>query len=283
MDGRPALAHEPKQVIKEVKKVEVNMPSQVHETAVISSEAQIGNNVTIGAYSVIEGPVVIGNNVTIGHHCLIQGLTTIGEGCQLFTGAVVGSPPQDKKYHKTDKVYLKIGKNNIFREYVTVNPGTVDGGGITHIGDGNLFMACSHIAHDCHIGSDCVLANYVGLSGHVTIEDRVVIGGLSGVHQFARIGYLSMIGGCSKVNQDAPPYSMVDGNPAVLRGINVIGLKRANLSSESMVALRRAYKILFNSGLARSNAVAQVKDQLGNHPEVLRVLEFIEVSKRGIS
>lgn len=259
------------------------MSNQVHETAVIGPDVQIGENVTIGAYSVIEGESVIGNNVTIGHHCLVQGATTLGDGCQLFTGAVIGSPPQDKKYQKTDKVYLKIGKNNIFREYVTVNPGTLDGGGTTKIGDGNLLMACSHVAHDCHIGNDCVLANYVGLSGHVTIEDRVVIGGLSGVHQFARIGYLSMIGGCSKVNQDVPPYSMVDGNPAILRGINVIGLKRANLTSEAMVALRRAYKILFNSGLARSNAVAQVKEQLSSYPEVVRVLEFIEISKRGIS
>ena len=259
------------------------MSHQVHETAVISNDAQMGNNVTIGAYSVIEGPVVIGNNVTIGHHCLVQGATQIGDGCQLFTGAVIGSPPQDKKYHKTDKVFLKIGKDNIFREYVTANPGTVEGGGVTRIGDGNLFMACSHVAHDCDIANECVLANYVGLSGHVTIEDRAVIGGLSGIHQFARVGFLSMIGGCSKVNQDVPPFAMVDGNPASLRGLNVIGLRRANLSSESMLALRRAFKILFTSGLARGNAVAQVKEQMGNCPEVIRVLEFIEISKRGIS
>ncbi len=259
------------------------MPSQVHETAVISSDAQIGQNVTIGAYSVIEGPVVIASHVTIGHHCLVQGATTLGEGCQLFTGAVIGSPPQDKKYHRTDKVCLKIGKNNIFREYVTVNPGTAEGGGVTRIGNNNLFMACSHVAHDCTIGDDCVLANYVGLSGHVTIEDKAVIGGLSGVHQFGKVGFLSMIGGCSKVNQDVPPYAMVDGNPATLRGLNVIGLKRADLSSESMLALRRAFKIIFNSGLARSNAILQVKQQLGAHPEILRLLEFIENSKRGIS
>ncbi len=259
------------------------MSSQVHETAVISNDAQIGEGVTVGAYSVIEGPVVIGNNVTIGHHCLLQGSTIIGDGCQFFTGAVIGSPPQDKKFQKTDKVYLKIGEDNVFREYVTVNPGTIDGGGVTGIGNGNLFMACSHVAHDCNIGNDCVLANYVGLSGHVVIEDRAVVGGLSGIHQFARVGFLSMIGGCSKVNQDVPPFSMVDGNPATLRGLNVIGLKRANLTSEAMLALRRAFKILFNSGLARSHAISQVREQMETHPEVIRVLEFIEVSKRGIS
>lgn len=259
------------------------MSNQVHETAVIGPDVRLGANVTIGAYAVIDGPVVIGDNCVIGHHCLVEGSTTLGEGCQLYTGAVVGSPPQDKKHRKTDKVYLNIGRNNIFREYVTVNPGTVDGGGVTRIGDGNLFMACSHVAHDCTVGNDCILANYVGLSGHVTIEDRAVIGGLTGIHQFVRVGYLSMIGGCSKVNQDVPPYSMVDGNPASLRGLNVIGLKRADISSEAMKELRRAYKILFSSGLARTNAVAQLKEQVTDIPEIRRVLEFIEISKRGIS
>jgi len=139
------------------------------------------------------------------------------------------------------------------------------------------------VAHDCHIGDDCVLANYVGLSGHVTIEDRALIGGLSGVHQFARVGYMSIIGGCSKVNQDVPPYSMVDGNPATLRGLNAIGIKRAAIPSDTALALRRAFKILFNSGLARGNALTQVEQQMGSVPEIRRLLEFIKSSKRGIS
>jgi len=166
---------------------------------------------------------------------------------------------------------------------VTVNPGTIEGGGETRIGDNNLFMACCHVAHDCVIGNDCVLANYVGLSGHVTVEDRAVIGGLSGVHQYARVGYLSMIGGCSKVNQDVPPFSLVDGNPATLRGLNIVGLKRADLPSENQKILHRAFKILFNSGLNRSHAVVQVKEQLNGLPEIHRVIEFIQTSKRGIS
>ncbi len=259
------------------------MSNQIHKTAIISADAKIGNNVSIGPYAIIEGPVIIGDDVTIGAHCVVEGNTKVGKGCQIFSSAVIGSPPQDKKHRKEDKVYLEIGENNIFREYVTANPGTVEGGGITRIGDGNLFMACSHVAHDCTIGNECILANYVGLSGHVTIEDRAVIGGLSGIHQFARVGFLSMIGGCSKVNQDVPPFGLVDGNPATLRGLNLVGLKRAGLSSPTLVDLRRAYKILFNEGLARSNAMAQVQEQLSNVPEVKRLIDFIQTSKRGIS
>jgi len=259
------------------------MSNTIHKTAIIGKQVKLGKNVSIGPYSVIEGQVSLGDSVTIGAHCVVEGHTTIGKGCQLYTGAVIGSPPQDRKHQKKDKVFLKIGANNVFREYVTVNPGTIEGGGKTCIGDNNLFMACCHVAHDCQIGNDCVLANYVGLSGHVTIEDRAVIGGLSGVHQYARVGYLSMIGGCSKVNQDVPPFSLVDGNPATLRGLNIVGLKRADVPSLNQRALRRAFKILFNSGLNRSHAVVQVKEQLNGLSEIHRVIEFIEISKRGIS
>jgi len=259
------------------------MTNTIHKTAIIGEQVKLGRNVHIGPYSVIDGQVTLGDDVIIGKHCVVEGHTTIGDGCQLYTGAVIGSPPQDRKHQKQDKVFLSIGVNNIFREYVTVNPGTIEGGGTTSIGDNNLFMACCHVAHDCKIGHDCVLANYVGLSGHVTIEDRAVIGGLSGVHQYARVGYLSMIGGCSKVNQDVAPFSLVDGNPATLRGLNIVGLKRADISSASQMALRRAFKVLFSSGLNRSNAVLQVKEQLNGLPEVHKLLEFIQLSKRGIS
>jgi UDP-N-acetylglucosamine acyltransferase len=259
------------------------MVDNIHKTAVIGEKVKLGKDVVIGPYSIIEGDVVLGDGVVIGAHCVVEGNTVLGSRCQVYTGAVIGSPPQDRKYQKKDKVFLNIGTGNVFREYVTVNPGTLEGGGTTRIGDNNLFMACCHVAHDCHIGNDCVLANYVGLSGHVTIEDRAVIGGLSGVHQYTRIGYLSMIGGCSKVNQDVPPFSLVDGNPATLRGLNIVGLKRADVPSENLIALRRVFKTLFNSGLNRSNAVSQVKDEHNGLPEVNRVLEFIQISKRGIS
>jgi UDP-N-acetylglucosamine acyltransferase len=259
------------------------MANIIHKTAIVGNKVKLGKNVKIGPYSVIEGQVKLGDDITIGAHCVIEGYTTIGKGCQFFTGAVIGSPPQDRKHQMKDRVCLNIGAGNVFREYVTVNPGTIEGGGETRIGDNNLFMACCHVAHDCVIGNDCVLANYVGLSGHVTVEDRAVIGGLSGVHQYARVGYLSMIGGCSKVNQDVPPFSLVDGNPATLRGLNIVGLKRADLPSENQKILHRAFKILFNSGLNRSHAVVQVKEQLNGLPEIHRVIEFIQTSKRGIS
>jgi len=257
--------------------------SFIHPTAIIAAEVRLGKDVSVGPYTVIEGPVTVGDGTVIGAHCVVEGHTTLGEKCQLYTAAVIGSRPQDKKHNSKDQVFLTIGDNNIFREYVTVNPGTIEGGGTTSIGNDNLFMACSHVAHDCHIGDDCVLANYVGLSGHVTIEDRALIGGLSGVHQFARVGYMSIIGGCSKVNQDVPPYCMVDGNPATLRGLNAIGIKRAGIPSDTALALRRAFKILFNSGLARGNAIAQVEQQMNGVPEIGRLLEFIKTSKRGIS
>jgi UDP-N-acetylglucosamine acyltransferase len=259
------------------------MANTIHKTAIIGGQVKLGENVDIGPFAVIDGPVTLGDDVTIGAHCVVQGNTTLGSGCQLFSGAVIGSPPQDRKHQIKDEVFLSIGTNNVFREYVTVNPGTIEGGGETRIGDNNLFMACSHVAHDCQIGNDCVLANYVGLSGHVTIEDRAVIGGLSGVHQYARVGYLSMIGGCSKVNQDVPPFSLVDGNPATLRGLNIVGLKRADYPSESQRVLHTAFKILFNSGLNRSHAILQVKEQMSSLPEIHRIIEFIQTSKRGIS
>ena len=259
------------------------MSNMIHKTAIVGDQVKLGDNVSIGPYAIIDGPVILGDDVKVGAHCVIEGETTIGNGCQFYSGAVIGSPPQDRKHQKTDKVFLTIGANNVFREYVTVNPGTVEGGETTSIGNNNLFMACCHVAHDCQIGNDCVLANYVGLSGHVTIEDRAVIGGLTGIHQYARVGYLSMIGGCSKVNQDVPPFSLVDGNPATLRGLNIVGLKRADIPSKNQMALRRAFKILFNSGLNRSNALLQVKEHLNGMPEIHRVIEFIQLSKRGIS
>jgi UDP-N-acetylglucosamine acyltransferase len=259
------------------------MSNTIHKTAIVGQQVKLGKNVNIGPYAVIDGQVTLGDDVVIGAHCVVEGHTTIGNGCQLYTGAVIGSPPQDRKHQKKDEVFLSIGAHNVFREYVTVNPGTIEGGGETRIGDNNLFMACCHVAHDCQIGHDCVLANYVGLSGHVIIEDRAVIGGLSGVHQYARVGCLSMIGGCSKVNQDVAPFSLVDGNPATLRGLNIVGLKRADVPSENQMALHRAFKILFNSGLNRSHAVVQVQEQLNGVPEIRLLLEFIQLSKRGIS
>jgi UDP-N-acetylglucosamine acyltransferase len=259
------------------------MPNNIHKTAIISPEAKLGDNITVGPYSIIDGPVTIGDGTVIGAHATVEGNTIIGKNCQIFNSAVIGSRPQDKKHRSEDKVFLTVGDSNIFREFVTANPGTIEGGSKTVIGNGNLFMACSHVAHDCQIGNDNVIANYVGIAGHVIVEDKVVIGGLTGVHQFSRIGYMSITGGCSKINQDIPPFAMADGHPAKIRGINVVGLKRANFPTATTLTIRRAFKILFESGLARGNALAQVQEKMSEVPEVKRLIEFIQSSKRGIS
>ena len=258
------------------------METIVHETAVVDSGAKIAQGVRIGPYAIIDGDVVIGENVTIGNHCVITGNTTIGTGCQFFTGAVIGSAPQDKKHVSSKNSFLKIGNNNVFREYVTINSGTEEGGGNTTIGNRNLFMAYSHAAHDCKIGNDCVVANVGHLAGHVTLEDRVIIGGLCGVHQFVRIGMLSIVGGCSKVVQDVPPYSMCDGDPCKVFGVNLIGLKRAQFSQPTIATLRKAFKILFHSGLTKTHAIEKVQKDLGSTAELDYLIEFIRGSERGV-
>lgn len=258
------------------------MESLVHETAVISPSAKIAPSVLIGPYAIIEGNVTIEEDVAVGNHCVITGNTIIGAGCQLFTGAVIGSAPQDKKHVTGKNSTLKIGVKNVFREYVTVNCGTEEGGGKTIIGDRNLFMAYSHVAHDCKIGNDCVVANLGTLAGHVTLEDRAIIGGLSGVHQFVRIGTMSIVGGCSKVVQDVPPYSMCDGDPSKVFGVNIVGLKRSQFEQATISTLRKAFKILFHSGLTKTHAIEKVQKDLGSTPELEYLIGFIRGSERGV-
>ena len=220
----------------------------VHKTAVVHSGAKLSSGVSVGPYSVIEENVTLGDNVRIGSHCVITGQTTVARNCKIYTGAVIGSAPQDKKHSADDNVFLNIGENNIIREYVTINPGTVEGGSKTVIGNNNLIMAYAHIAHDCIIGNKCVMANAATLGGHVTIEDGAMVGGLSAVHQFVRLGRLSIVGGCSKVVQDVPPFSTCDGHPAKVVNPNVLGLRRSEISQESIRNLKKAFKLLFHSG-----------------------------------
>jgi UDP-N-acetylglucosamine acyltransferase len=254
---------------------------EIHSTALVSKKAQLGDNVVIGPYTTIGDHVVIGANTRVGSHCVIECNTTIGSNCEIFTGAVVGSRPQDLKY-KGEKVYLEIGDNNIIREYCTFNPGTEEGGK-TIAGNGNLFMAYSHIAHDCRVGSNCVLANNSTLAGHVTIEDRAVIGGIVAIHQFVRVGTLSIIGGCSKVVHDIPPYSTCDGHPALVYGLNLVGLRRNKITKESMELLDDAFRILFNSGLIVRNAVEKIAKEIKPCAEVTYLIDFIKNSERGIA
>ena len=253
----------------------------IHATAIIDPKAELAEDVDVGPYSVIGSGVRVGPRTKIGAHCVVEGDTTIGEECQLFTGAVIGSIPQDLKYGG-ERSLLIIGDRNRFREYVTINPGTQGGGGKTVIGSDCLLMAYSHVAHDCLLGSRVVLANSVALAGHIEVEDGAVIGGLVGIHQFVRVGTLAIIGGCSRVNQDVPPYSMCVGYPAKVFGLNSEGLRRANVPEETKQPLHKAFRILFQSGLSMSHAVEQVGQTVTLSPEVNHLLEFIRQSKRGV-
>lgn len=253
----------------------------IHKTALVSKKAKIASGVDIGPYSIIGDHVKIAKGVRIGSFCVLEGRTTIGENCEFFTGAVIGSIPQDKKFNRNEKVFLEIGSNNIFREYVTVNPGTGKDG-TTRIGNNNLLMAYVHVAHDCHIGNDCTVANNGTFAGHVTVEDMAIVGGLTAVHQFARIGRMAIVGGCSRVVQDVPPYSMCVGYPAKVYSINAVGLRRAKMPSQRMKLLQKAFKILFNSGLTRSHALEKVQKELEISPELKHLISFVKDSKRGI-
>ena len=253
---------------------------KIHPTAIVDKKAKLADNVEVGPYAIIGPDVEIRASTRLGAHVVIEGRTSIGEGCRIFTGAVIGSIPQDLKY-KGARSFLKIGNNNIIREYATMNPGT-DEGGVTSIGDDNLFMAYSHVAHDCKIGDGCIVANSGTLAGHVTLEDRVVIGGLTAIHQFTRVGNLAMIGGCSKVVQDIPPFSTCDGHPTRVYGLNLIGLKRSDISKEAQTALRQAFKLLFYSGLTFKSAAEKVNQDVGDAKEVQYLLDFIKSSKRGV-
>lgn len=254
---------------------------KIHPTAIVSKKAKLAEDVSVGPHSIIGDNAVIGPNTRIGANCLIEGNTSIGSGCEVFTGAIIGSRPQDLKF-KGEKVFLEIGDNNIIREYCTFNPGTGDNAK-TVIGNNNLFMAYSHIAHDCIVGNHCIIANNGTLAGHVTIEDKAVVGGLVAIHQFVRVGRLSIIGGCSKVVSDIPPYSTCDGHPARVYGLNLIGLRREKISREMIKDLDSAFKILFNSGLSIKHSLEKAEKEVKQTKEVSCLIDFIKNSQRGIA
>ncbi|MCX5687826.1 MAG: acyl-ACP--UDP-N-acetylglucosamine O-acyltransferase [Candidatus Omnitrophica bacterium] len=254
--------------------------NKIHTTAIVDKKAKLADDIEVGPYAIIGPNAEIAKGVVVGGHATIEGYATIGEGTCIFTGAVIGSAPQDLKY-KGKKSFLKIGKKNVIREYVTMNPGTEEGS-FTSVGDENLFMAYSHVAHDCRVGNNCVIANVGTLAGHVTLEDKVVLGGFAGVHQFTRVGKMSIIGGCSKVVQDVPPFSTCDGNPAKVYGLNLIGITRAGMPKDAQARLRRAFKILFHSGLILKNGIEKVKKNIGSFEEIEYLLNFIKNSERGV-
>jgi len=252
----------------------------MHPTAIISPEAELDEEVVVGPYTIIEGKVRIGRATVIGPHVHILGNTTIGENCRIFTGAVLGSIPQDLKY-RGEETYLKIGDHNTIREFVTMNPGTSKGES-TVIGNHNLFMANVHIAHNCTIGNHVIIANLGALAGHVVVEDYAIIGGVTGVHQFCRIGAHSITGGCSKITKDILPFIMADGHPALPCGINKIGLKRRNFPQEKINILEEVYRILFRSGLNISAGLKEL-EKLPPCEEIDQIIRFIRNSQRGIA
>ncbi len=254
---------------------------KIHETAVVHPGAELGKDVVIGPYAIIGEHVELGDGCIVGPHVVIDGWTRIGCNNKFYHGASIGCDPQDLKF-KGEKTYLVIGDNNIFRENVTISRGTGEGGGETRIGNNNFFMAYSHVAHDCRVGNHVILTNAASLGGHVIIEDRVNIGGLSGVHQFTKVGKMAMIGGCTKVIRDVPPFVIVDGVPARVAGINVVGLRRNEVPPEIRDEIKKAYKILYRSNLTIAQAIEQMEQQLQGYPEIDHFIRFLRNVERGI-
>lgn len=255
--------------------------AQIHQTAIVSPDAVIGENVTIGPYSIIDGGVNIGENTVVGAHVVITGNTTIGAGNHIYQFCSIGAAPQDKKYAGED-TRLVIGDRNTIREFCTINVGTSQDKGITSVGNDNWIMAYVHIAHDCVVGDHTIFANNSQLAGHVHVDDWAILGGFTGIHQFCRIGCHTMTAVGTVVLQDVPPYVMAAGNTASPYGINAEGLKRRGFSADALLNLKRAYRTLYKSGLMLEEARLKLSEEAASHPEVVPIVEFLEQSTRGI-
>jgi UDP-N-acetylglucosamine acyltransferase len=254
---------------------------QVHPTACVAPGATLGDDVVVGAYAVI-GPLVrIGPGTRVDPHVVIEGRTTLGARNQVFPFASIGTVPQDLKY-QGEPSELRIGDDNRIREFCTLQPGTAGGGMVTRVGNGNLLMNYTHVAHDCALGDRNVVANGTQLGGHVTIESGVVVGALSGIHQFVRLGESAIIGAGSMVSQDVPPFCNATGDRATLHGLNHLGLQRRGLDTATVGALRRAYRTMFQSHLRVVEAAARIRAELAGVAEVERFVAFVEASQRGV-
>lgn len=257
----------------------IEKKTRIHPTAVVDPSAEIGNGVEIGPYCVIGPNVRLGDGTRIEQHVVIEANTSIGKNCRIMTGAVLGGEPQDYKYHG-EQTFLIIGDGNIIREYVTIHRASGDGEA-TIIGDHNMLMAYCHIGHNCKLGSGITMANMVGISGHTQIEDKVVFGGIVGVHQKVRIGKLAMIGGFSKVVQDVPPFAMADGRPMKVYDLNVVGLRRHGVSPKVRSDLKKAYKLLYRSNLNITQALEVIENEIDPSEELQYLLDFIRNIRLG--
>lgn len=255
--------------------------TRVHSTAVVASSAKLGQDVEIGPHAVIGENVTIGDETIVGPGAVIEGWTTIGRNCRIGAGACLGARPQDHRY-MGEKTLLKIGDNNDIREYVTMHRGTIGGRGETVVGSNGLFMAYSHVAHDCIVGNGVTMVNSAQLAGHCVVEDDAVLSGLAGVHQFCRIGRMAMVGGLTKIVKDVPPYMLVDGNPASIKGINVVGLRRHDVKPQVRNQIRQAYRILCQSKLSVSHAIEKMMEELERSPEIDHLIDFLRSSARGV-
>ncbi|MDX1763416.1 MAG: acyl-ACP--UDP-N-acetylglucosamine O-acyltransferase [bacterium] len=252
----------------------------IHPTSIVHPGAKIADGVEIGPYCIIGEHVKIARGTRVKSHVTINDWTEIGEGCTFFSFSSIGEPPQDLKF-KGEESYLRIGRENVFREFITLNRGTKEGGGTTVIGDSNFFMAYCHVAHDCRIGNHVIMANAATLAGHITIADHAIIGGLSAIHQFVRIGRHAIIGGASAVPKDVPPFCNATGNRATLHGLNSVGLKRHNFPEETVRELKKAYRLIFRSNLMVQEAMERVQAEVTALSEVQELVTFIGESKRG--
>lgn len=253
---------------------------EVHPLAIVDKKAELSEGVKVGPFTYIGPNVFIGENTEIGTNVHIERNTRIGKNCKLYHGAAIGLPPQDVNY-KGEESFVEIGDNNIIREFVTIHRATGEGK-VTRIGSNNFLMAYSHIAHNCRIGSNVIIVNAVQLAGFVDVDDFSFISGLSGFHQYTRIGKYAIVGGASRITQDVVPYIMVVGNPARVVGLNMVGLKRRGFSRERIDAIKDAFKVLFRSNLNTSQALKILKNHYSGNPDIEYLVEFIESSKRGI-
>ena len=255
---------------------------QIHSTAIVHPGAELAANVAVGPYAVLSDEVRIGSGCRIHAHVHIAPYTTIGEGCEIYPYASLGTPPQDLKFdgRRTESI---IGRNNIIREFVTINRGSVGGDEVTRVGDNNLFMAYSHVAHDCAIGNHVIMANAATLAGHVVVQDYAPLGGLSAVHQFVRIGAHSYIGGKTGVVKDIPPYMLASGARAKLFGVNTVGLRRRDFPDHVVQALKEFYRIVFRSAIPLNMGLDEAASQLEGVEEVRILVDFIRSSERGIT
>lgn len=254
--------------------------AEIHETAIISPQADLGEGVTVGPYAIIDGPAVIGDGTVVGPYVLIEGAVSMGQRCRVFSHAVLGTIPQDLKF-EGEESNLVIGDDTTVREFVTVNRGT-KASGTTRVGAGCLLMAYAHVAHDCVLADNVALANCATLAGHVDVGDYAFIGGLAAVHQFTRVGKHSYIGGMSRVSQDVIPYALTASDPTRVVGINIVGLQRRGFPPQARSALKRAYQIIYRENLNKTQAIAKLEAELGDFSEVRDVIDFLKSSERGI-